>query len=76
VTGHSLKSYRTILSCGAVYYVVFWWILTFEAVDEILKCAHHNERYQAVLFFGVVCKINVLFGVKGLSLGLGKEVFN
>ena len=45
-------------------------------MDEILKCAHHSERYQAVLFFGVVCKVNVLFGVKGLSLGLGKEVFN
>ena len=25
-------------------------ILTFESVDEILKCDHSNERYSAILF--------------------------
>ena len=30
-------------------------ILTFESVDEILKCDHSNESYWAVLSCGVVC---------------------
>ena len=28
-------------------------VLTFESVDEILKCDHSNESYWAVLFCGV-----------------------
>jgi len=29
-------------------------VLTFEPVDEILKCEHSNESYQAVLSCGTV----------------------
>ena len=29
-------------------------ILTFESVDEILKCDHSNESYRAVLSCGAV----------------------
>ena len=29
-------------------------VLTFESVDEILKCDHSNESYQAVLSCGAV----------------------
>ena len=29
-------------------------VLTFESVDEILKCDHSNESYRAVLFFGAI----------------------
>ena len=29
-------------------------VLTFESVDEILKCYHSNESYPAVLFCGTV----------------------
>ena len=29
-------------------------VLTFESVDEILKCDHSNESYRAVLFCGAV----------------------
>jgi len=29
-------------------------VLTFESVDEILKCDHSNESYWAVLSFGAV----------------------
>ena len=29
-------------------------VLTFESVDEILKCDHSNESYPAVLSCGVV----------------------
>ena len=29
-------------------------VLTFESVDEILKCVHSNESYQAVLSCGAV----------------------
>ena len=29
-------------------------VLTFESVDEILKCGHSNESYRAVLSCGTV----------------------
>ena len=29
-------------------------ILTFESVEEILKCLHSNERYSAVISCGTV----------------------
>ena len=29
-------------------------VLTFESVNEILKCDHSNESYRAVLFCGTV----------------------
>ena len=29
-------------------------VLTFESVDEILKCAHSNESYRAILSSGAV----------------------
>ena len=31
-----------------------WVILTFESVDDILKCDHSNESYWAVLSCGIV----------------------
>ena len=37
-------------------------ILTFESVDEILKCDHSNESYWAVLSFG-----SVYYAVQGGS---------
>ena len=30
-------------------------VLTFESVDEILKCNHSNESYRAVLSHSTVC---------------------
>ena len=30
-------------------------ILTFDSVDEILKCDHSNESYWAVLSCGSIC---------------------
>ena len=30
-------------------------VLSFESVDEILKCDHSNERYGAVLSYGADC---------------------
>ena len=30
-------------------------VLTFESVDEILKCDHSNESYWAVLSWDTVC---------------------
>ena len=32
-------------------------VLTFESVDEILKCDHSNKSYRAVLYCGAVCLI-------------------
>ena len=49
---HSNESYGAVLSCGAVYYMLYKVVLTFESVDEILKCDHSNESYWAVLAFG------------------------
>ena len=37
-------------------------VLTFEFVDEILKCDHSNESYWAVLSCGAVC-----YAVQGVS---------
>ena len=37
-------------------------VLTFESVDEILKCDHSNESYRAVLF----CR-TVYYAVQGGS---------
>ena len=31
--------------------------LTFESVDEILKCDHSNESYKAVLSCGTICML-------------------
>ena len=34
-----------VLSCGAVYYAVQVGSITFESVDEILKCDNSKESY-------------------------------
>ena len=51
----------SVLSCGAVYHTLYKAVLTFESVDEILKCDHSNESYCAVLSCGavycVLCKV-------------------
>ena len=37
-----------------LFIILFEVALTFESVDEILKCDHSNESYWAVLFCGAV----------------------
>ena len=44
-------------------------VLTFESVDEILKCNHSNESYWAVLSCGVV----MLYMVYKRPLTYGKN---
>ena len=44
------KQYFPVVLFIMLYKVV----LTFESVDEILKCDHSNESYQAVLSCGAV----------------------
>jgi len=44
-------------------------VLTFESVDEILKCDHSNESYWAVLSCGTV-----YYAVQGGSQGLGLRI--
>ena len=41
-------------SCGDVYHAYNWEVLTFESVDEILKCDQSNESDWAVLSCGAV----------------------
>ena len=36
----------------ALFLMLYKVVLTFEFVDEILKCEHPNESYSAVLFCG------------------------
>ena len=44
------KQYVPVLLSITLYKV----ILTFESMDEILKCVHSNERYSAVISCGTV----------------------
>jgi len=44
------KRYFPVVLFTMLYKVV----LTFESVDEILKCDHSNESYRAVLSCGAV----------------------
>ena len=37
-----------------LFIVLYKVVLTFESVDEILKCDHSNESYWAVLPYGTV----------------------
>jgi len=50
----SNESYRAVLSCGAVFFTLYNIILTFESVDEILKCdirVKAFEQYFPVVLF-------------------------
>ena len=38
-----------------LFVMLYELVLTFESVDEILKCGHSNEGYRAVLSCGAVC---------------------
>ena len=46
-------SLALVLSCG-IFNFLYKVVLTFESVDEILKCDHSNESYWAVLSCGTV----------------------
>ena len=37
-----------------LYIMLYIVVLTFESVDEMLKCGHSNEIYRAVLSCGTV----------------------
>ena len=37
-----------------LFIILYKVVLTFESVDEILKCDHSSESYRAVLSCGVV----------------------
>ena len=37
-----------------LFIMLYKMVLTFESVDEILKCDHSNESYRAVLSCGTV----------------------
>ena len=36
------------MNSDSVYYAVYKVVVTFESVDELLKCDQSNERYWAV----------------------------
>ena len=38
-----------------LFIVLYKVVLTFESVNEILKCDHSNESYLALVFCGAVC---------------------
>ena len=42
-------------------------VLTFESVDEILKCYHSNESYRAVLSYALLvqCHLTSKFVISG-----------
>ena len=47
----AIEQYVSVVQSVILYKVV----LTFESVDEIIKCVHSNEKYQTVRFCGAVC---------------------
>ena len=54
------KQYFPVVLFIMLYKVV----LSFESVDEILKCDHSNESYRAVLSCGAIfmlCKVDLTF---------------
>ena len=51
-----------VLFIMVLFIMVLKVVLTFETVDEVLKCDHSNESYWVVLSCGTVC-----YAVQGLS---------
>ena len=45
---------RSTKGMEVLFIMLFKAILTFESVDEILKCDHSNESYGAVLSCGTI----------------------
>ena len=45
-------------------------VLTFESVDEIVKCDHSNESHRAVLSCGIIC-FSIFSQVGIFLLGIG-----
>ena len=43
-----------------LFIMLYKMVLTFESVDEILKCDHSNESYWAVLSYGTVLYYTVM----------------
>ena len=41
----------------ALFIVLYKVVLTFESMDEILKCYHSNESYRAVLSCGLTTMV-------------------
>ena len=48
------KQYVPVVQSAVLYKVV----LSFESVDEILKCDHSNESYPAICSCGTICYSN------------------
>ena len=61
----AIKQYFLVVQCIMLHKVV----LTFQSVDEILKCDHSNESCWAVLSCGTV-----YYAVQGGSQGLGLRI--
>ena len=49
-----MKATEQYFPCVVLFIMLFKEVLTFESVDEILKCDHSNESYWAVLSSGAV----------------------
>ena len=64
-----MKSYSVTIQMKAteqyfpvvLFIMLYKVVLTFESVDEILKCYHSNESYWAVLSFSMLYKVYLTF---------------
>ena len=72
-----MKSYGVTIQMKAteqyfpvvLFIMLYKVVLTFESVDEILKCYHSNESYWAVLSFSMLYKVYLTFeSVDGILL--------
>ena len=63
-----MKSYSVTIQMKAteqyfpvvLFIMLYKVVLTFESVDEILKCDHSNESYRAVLSHGTILHNDIL----------------
>ena len=72
-----MKSYSVTIQMKAteqyfpvvLFIMLYKVVLTFESVDEILKCDHSNESYWAVLSVSMLYKVYLTFeSVDGILL--------
>ena len=45
-------------SCFFICYFVLFVVLTFQSVDEILRCDHSNKTFSTVLSHGAICFVS------------------
>ena len=59
-----------------LFLMLFEVVLTFEFVDEILKCDHSNEIYRAVLHCATICCTRCFYHILSLCIKAAERYFS